>query len=519
MPVRAAEVLELQLDGLSIPIDLRQLKAWSQNPERSSNDLAAWLNLLDARSRRNLAQLLDAPLLRDRSFGQQLLSSWTGEQLLNELGLLLQIDARRSNGTTHQGAAVLRDTVNGLLQRQEAITSLDLLLALPGQRVNLKLDGVIELAQQWREQLERQRLAWQRLSQFKLPRRTSPARLLNFDHRGKGLPQQLAVPHRREPLPLELWPSTNTSPRAWILLMPGLGGSGGQLSWLAAALARWGWPVVVVDHPGSDEAAMKASLVGQRPPPGAESLQDRLGDVDAVLAAQRRGELGPLGVRPGTPVVLMGHSLGGLTALLAAGQTPEPALATRCRTALSRLPLTNLSRLLQCQLPNTTTPPQQSTPIAAVVAYSSFGSLLWPRQGLGRLKAPLLLVGGSLDLITPPLDEQLGVFVGQRHPRSRLVLVDGGSHFSPVRVSADNQAVFQLGDDLVGVDPLKVQALLLLLTAEFLQSLDQPLLLSPQTREHNGVQAHVLDPPLARRWQRQLRTPVADPAAPPPRRP
>ena len=204
MPVRAAEVLELQLDELSIPIDLRQLKAWSQNPERSSNDLAAWLNLLDARSRRNLAQLLDAPLLRDRSFGQQLLSSWTGEQL-NELGLLLQIDARRSNAATHQGAAVLRDTVNGLLQRQQAITSLDLLLALPGQRVSLKLDGVIELAQQWRDQLERQRLAWQRLSQFKLPRRTSPARLLNLNNPGKGLDQQLAVPHRREPLPLELW--------------------------------------------------------------------------------------------------------------------------------------------------------------------------------------------------------------------------------------------------------------------------------------------------------------------------
>lgn len=517
MPLRAAEVLELQLDGLAIPIDLHQLKTWSQAPERNRSDLAMWLNLLDERSRRNLKQLLEAPLLRDRSFGRQLLSSWTGEQLLNELGQLLRLDDGRSE---HNGATLLRQTVNGLLERQNDINSLDLLLALPSQRVSLKLDGVFELAQQWHDQLERQRLAWQRLNQLKLPQRqASPLELNLFSHGDRGLSQALAVSHRREPLPLELWPSRSSKPRAWVLLMPGLGGSGGQLSWLAAALARWGWPVVVVDHPGSDEAAMKASLEGQRPPPGAESLQERLGDVEAVLAAQRRGDLAQLGVPPGTPVVLMGHSLGGLIALMAAGQTPEPALEARCRAALSRLPLTNLSRLLQCQLPGRARRLPQDTPIAAVVAFNSFGSLLWPRQGLARLEAPVLLVGGSLDLITPPLDEQLGVFAGQRHARSRLVLIDGGSHFSPVRVNSEQQAVFRLGDDLVGVDPLKVQALLLQLTHEFLQGLDEPLLLSPQTRTYKGVRAHVLDSPLARRWQQQLRNRGVDRAEPPTRRP
>ena len=277
--------------------------------------------------------------------------------------------------------------------------------------------------------------------------------------------------------------------------------------------------MVVLDHPGSDATAMQDSLAGKRPPPGAESLGERLADLRAVLQAQRSGNLAALGLRPGAPVVPIGHSLGGLTALLAAGFEPEPGLARRCRQALTRLPLTNLSRLLQCQLPRDTGTRQGGDTIAAVVAFNGFGSLLWPHGGLRGLQRPVLMVGGSLDLITPPLSEQLGVFGNQQHPRSRLVLVEGGSHFSPVRVSTPGTAVFQLGDDLVGVDPVKVQAMLLLLTAEFLESLSQPLLLSPQVRQQNGIRAHVLDGRLARRWNQRIRTQAVDPAAPPPHPP
>ena len=501
LPALAAEQLLLQLDGLELPLDLAELEAWSRDPLHNGGDLAVWLNLMEPKSREGLIRLLQAPLLRDRSFGLQLLGSWSGEQMLQEVGDLITTPGGRST------APLLLSTLRRLLQRQESVTAIELLRALPEPRVVLRIDALLELAQQWKEQLALQNQALGRLQRLGLPRRTYRPPALLADGAVQPRRLQLRVKHRPAPLPVEVWPSRDPAYGPWVLLMPGLGGDPDQLGWLAAALADRGWPVVVLEHPGSDGKAMKASLDGERPPPGAESLPDRLQDLQAVLAAQRSGALGVLGPGQagGQGVVLMGHSLGGLTALMAAGLRPERGLERRCQRALDRLPLTNLSRLLQCQIPEV---PQLArlhsgtgtTPLVAVVAFNSLGGLLWPRDGLEPLDVPVLLVGGSLDLITPPISEQLPPFTQATNPRSRLVLVQGGSHFSPVRVSQQGEALFRLGEELVGIEPQRVQNLLLNLTTEFLQSLRQPLLLSPQQRQQDGITAWVLDRRQARQW-------------------
>jgi predicted dienelactone hydrolase len=144
-------------------------------------------------------------------------------------------------------------------------------------------------------------------------------------------------------------------------------------------------------------------------------------------------------------------------------------------------------------------------PLLGVVAFNGFGSLLWPTGGLAGLDVPVLLVGGSVDLVTPPVQEQLNLFVHVSHPRSRLVVVDGGSHFSLVRLDNQGQALFRLGQELVGRDPRKVQNLILSLTTEFLQGFDYPFLLTPQRRLQEGVSAFVLDRTTARRWKASLK--------------
>ena len=500
-PALAAEQLEVRLDGFALPIDLLQLQAWSRSPGRSRTELGVWLELLDERSRQDLIQLLRAPLLPDRGLALQLVQSWAGRRVLDEVGELLSTDQPGSG-------ALLLTTLRNLLQKPEPFTVIDLLRAVPAPRIDLDLDGVLALAGRWRQQLEQQGLALQRLRDLPLPIRGEAAALQGLASLDRPLPPsrlELRVTHRDEPLTLELWPAAAPRQLAWVLLLPGLGGSSSQLAWLAEGLARRGWPVLVVEHPGSDETAVRQLLDGRRPPPGAETLPERLADVEAVLEAEASGALPPLG----GSVVLMGHSLGGLSALLAAGVRPVAGLERRCRQALREIPLINLSRLLQCQLAQVTlpapSPPRRRADLEAVVSMNGFGSLLWPGRGLDRLPAPLLLLGGSLDLVTPPVSEQLDLFLQQRDPRSRLVLVEGGSHFSPVRIANREEAVIQLGEPLVGQEPLRVQELLLSLSSDFLFSLENRTPLPSQQRRQGGVRAYLLDPADAQLWSQRIR--------------
>jgi hypothetical protein len=185
-------------------------------------------------------------------------------------------------------------------------------------------------------------------------------------------------------------------------------------------------------------------------------------------------------------------------------------LEGRCRTAIDRLPIGNPSRLLQCQLASIGLPKALPRPadLRGMVLFNSFGSLLWPHGALAALPVPTLMVGGSLDLVTPPLEEQLSQFLPAAAGRSRLVLVEGGSHFSPVRMAERQEVVFRLGSELVGVDPLLVQGLLLGLCSDFLQGLpqgpQQPQPLPSQVRRQQGVTAYVLDQSAARQWRDRL---------------
>ena len=468
---QAASELEVRLDGMALPISIDDLSAWVRSGGERSSELGVWFNLLEEQSRSGVIDLLQAPLINDSSMARQILNSWAGRQLLDQVGDLVQVDDETTGLT-------VQTTLEQLLEQRPEVTTLELLEALPAKKVRLDLDALLEVAASWRLQLERQQLLVERLgrqpvSLQRLEQATESAASADGSLERLALP----VPHRERALQLQLWlPEASMQPerRSWLVLMPGLGGSPDHFGWLGRALSRNGWPVVVLEHPGSDAVAVQALLEGRRPPPGAEVLPERLLDLQEVLLAQERGEL-PLS---GDQLVLVGHSLGALTALLASGAQPEPGLGRRCQTLMNDLPLSNLSRLLQCQIQDVALP--ASTPpasLAGVVGLNSFGSLLWPRRVPVASDIPVLLSGGSLDLITPPLSEQLGLLRAlPSNPGTRAVLVEGASHFSPVRVEGqsggEGEDLFQLGEEFVGVQPLQVQALLEQEILRFLEALE-----------------------------------------------
>ncbi|MDP7327429.1 MAG: alpha/beta hydrolase [Prochlorococcaceae cyanobacterium ETNP7_MAG_30] len=493
LPLNAAKRLEVQLDGMVIPVLIEELLDWGSAGGTSRSELTTWLNLLDAESQLDLLELLQAPLLTQQSMARQMLRSWAGRQLLDEFSDLLRV------GDDSSGIVVL-NTLESLLNNQAEVSTLDLLKALPAESIRLDLDALLRVASRWRSQLQQQQQLAKTLGRLSATSVPAPKELTHEQAHGAA-PEliSLSVPHRSEPLPLEVWPPSVGTPlrSSLVVLMPGLGGSKDHFRWLAQSLGSKGWPVVVLEHPGSDARAVQDLLTGRRLPPGAEVLPERLADLQAVLRAHKEGKFASSSQR----LVLMGHSLGALTALLAAGDIPEPGLHLRCHKALEDIPLTNLSSLLQCQLTDVQIPVQPLVPqLEAIVALNSFGSLLWPSYGDLDIPVPVLLAGGTLDLITPPLSEQLDLLLAtQPHPASRAVLVEGASHFSPVRVEAQkvegpSDDLFKLGKELVGLQPLTVQRLLAVEIQIFLEQVEAGEGLKDSVHKQIGdLRVHRLD--------------------------
>jgi pimeloyl-ACP methyl ester carboxylesterase len=466
-----------------IPFSIGDLAKWAQSDGGHRSEISTWFSLLAPESRVGVLELVQAPVIVDRSMARQLLNSWAGRQLLDQIADVVRVDDDTEG-------VIVRQTINELLNQKQQISSLDLLEALPAERVRLDLDLLLELASSWQVQLERQQNLVRRLDRIPVTASAANRAAVSPQDSVAGMEPRLMslkVSHREEPLGFQLWLPGEGAPKReqWMVLMPGLGGSPDHFRWLGRGLSRRGWPVLVPEHPGSDDQAVQGLLEGRLPPPGAEVLPARLKDLDALLKAREQGVF----QLPGQRLVLAGHSLGAFSALLATGARPAPGFARRCSSVLGDLPLSNLSRLLQCQVVDVSLPKQVApSALSALIGFNSFGSLLWPANS--RFKAanvPVMFTGGTLDLITPPISEQLGLLLAMSaNPSSRVVLVEGASHFSPVRVEGQRQDgrgedLFQLGEELVGVQPLQVQALLEQEVVQFLEDLEQSTAELPST--------------------------------------
>ena len=491
--LRAAERLEVQFEGMSIPIPIDDLVNLGIRDGNISTELSSWLNLLDDDSKAGLVKLLKAPLFTDRSMARQILRSWVGRKLLDEMSDFIRLDEDRTGNKVFT-------TLELLLDEQQQVSTIDLLKGLPAKNIKLDLDALVKLASSLRKELQKQEKILLALSKYPLsPEKNKKTFYIENASETSLSTFFLKVDHRPKALSLEIWePSDLTLPRSnWVVFMPGLGGSPYHFRWLAERLSNEGWPVVVLEHPGSDDKAIQALLEGARPVPGGEILKERLGDLNAVLAAKERGELKVKGKK----IVIMGHSLGALTALFAAGAVPEEGLKNRCERALNDLSLTNLSKLLQCQLIDMNFEKQtQNAQIEAIIAINSFGSLLWPEASDASIPFPVFLIGGTFDLITPAISEQLGLLLSLKaNQYHRALIVQGASHFSPVRVEGQlNQEkggdLFQLGESLVGLKPVLVQDTLASEIIKYLNKLESGVAIPSSIHKKNSdIRFHILD--------------------------
>ena len=118
--------------------------------------------------------------------------------------------------------------------------------------------------------------------------------------------------------------------RGTILIVHGLGEHGGRYQRLAMHLTKQGWNVASYDLRGHGESEGRRGHI--------RSLEDHLDDLGLVMDAVRSS-------RPGAPLILLGHSMGGQIAALMMARSYRPANGLILSSPALMVPMTALQRI------------------------------------------------------------------------------------------------------------------------------------------------------------------------------
>ncbi len=221
-----------------------------------------------------------------------------------------------------------------------------------------------------------------------------------------------------------------------IVMSHGLGGTADQFGWLAPELARHGYMVLAVDHPGNN-------ALEPYTPEGFLLWWERALDVsdamDGLLADKTYGPR-----VDSARIGALGYSIGGETVLALAGaRIDQPAFLDFCLAHPAEQ---------TCRVPSMGTVSGDAVAMLAAVRASSAASLarsgdsfrdarirsvfaIAPAPGQAFHKSsfdyvtvPLTMVAGSADTLAPPATnaEQFAAWV----PNAKVAIVPGASHYT-----------------------------------------------------------------------------------------
>ncbi|WP_025113469.1 alpha/beta fold hydrolase [Pseudomonas sp. H1h] len=230
-----------------------------------------------------------------------------------------------------------------------------------------------------------------------------------------------------------------------VVLSHGYRGNWSNQMWLAAALADQGYIVAAVNHPGStthDRSPQAAAQLWQRP-------VDLRRAIDAVVA--QPGQFGAVAPRH---IAVVGHSLGGWTALEIAGARFDPErFAEDCKVH---------SKLSSCKVYQTMNPAstsQAKAQLAADMRYNAVTAIVSLDLGLSRgmtdaslaaLDVPTLVIAAGAPSEDLPAQLESANLV-ERLPQAttRYVEISDATHFSFMSICKPG-AIEMLEEDAPG---------------------------------------------------------------------
>ena len=91
----------------------------------------------------------------------------------------------------------------------------------------------------------------------------------------------------------------------------------------------------------------------------------------------------------------------------------------------------------------------------------------------------------------------LEFFSALNNPSNRFLIIEGASHFSPIRInksSGENNDVFKINETFIGSEPILVQELAAKFIVEFLKNIkDQKIPTIVKNQRDLGLDFHLLD--------------------------
>ena len=486
---KAAEKINIKFEEMKIPLTIEQLSKLEKYKD-DSTELIDWLKKNGFIKIFELSKVLEFPVFKEEGLNREILRSWIGRKILTELSKTITVP-NDNNGIE------IYNTIENLLDDKKEVSTLDIIKELPSEEITLDIDNLILIISSWKNELAIQQNLISKLNKLE---KINIETFKNIENRPTSdlikINKKIYSPHRVKPFEIELWKSNKINKdKELIIFMPGFGGEINNFKWIGNELTKRGWPIVFIDHKGSNLKAFTEVIEGGESIPGSlDFFLYRIKDLDAVLNAHRNGEFG----LPNNSYILMGHSLGALIALLYEGNKPTDQLEERCDSALEDFALTNLSKLLQCQLSEIPfSEKNNANNASAIIGFNPFGSLIWPKENSSGIKIPTLFIGGTYDLITPLMNEQFIVFNALKNPSNRFLIIEGASHFSPIRINnsfKENNDIFKISESFIGSDPILVQDLSSKFIINFIENLEYqniPSIIKNQTEM--GLDFHLLD--------------------------
>ncbi|BAT53136.1 hypothetical protein NOS3756_20950 [Nostoc sp. NIES-3756] len=266
--------------------------------------------------------------------------------------------------------------------------------------------------------------------------------------------------------------SATSTPYPVIVISHGLADNRNGFVYLAQHLASHGFVVAALDHPVANSKQFQQFLAGIASPPRPTELIDRPLDVKYLLdELQRLSETDSrfkdkLNLQQ---VGVIGHSLGGYTALALAGGTFDFAkIRQECNPNRSL----NISTFLQCRALDLK-PDNYSVKddrIKAIMVMNPLGSVVFGQTGMSTIPVPVMMVAGSQDIFTPAVPEQIRPFTNLPNKDKYLAVIENGTHFSAQSDLPNGENVIPVPQGLLGPERKNVHTYMNALGVAFFQT-------------------------------------------------